>query len=224
MDEFRNWIWYRKFTGGLFCTFVSQQLDVCEWFLNAVPRAVTASGGCDAYEGRENYDTVLAVYEFPGEEGTIRAACHLFAASSAGGTRQYERFLGSDASVQISQNPRWTQICREPHVDEWDTWVRKQYLVKPDIPKSYSTEGSNAAGAATVVHVSGEVALYPLPELPTAVPYQPHLKNFFAAVRGRQPLHCPADVAFRSQVMALKGLEAVRAKSTLSFEAAEFEV
>ncbi|MHB8955924.1 MAG: Gfo/Idh/MocA family protein, partial [Pirellulaceae bacterium] len=38
MRQFRNWIWYPKYCGGPYCAFASQQLDVCQWFLNASPR------------------------------------------------------------------------------------------------------------------------------------------------------------------------------------------
>ncbi len=59
--------------------------------------------------------------------------------------------LGTAASLQISANPQWVKICREANSDEWDEWIRKQYL---RAPKSTKSGGSN--DETTDLHVSGE--------------------------------------------------------------------
>jgi predicted dehydrogenase len=219
MTELRNWIWYPQFGGGPFCAFVAQQIDVCQWFLECSPQSVMASGGNDLYRDRACYDTVLSVFEFPRESGAIRASCDLYTTTSAGGTRQFERFCGVEGSLQISENPLWTRIGREPNAADWDDWVRRRYLVKPDTPAVHA-----ATDDALEVHVSGEVELFQLPELTTVSNCQAHLENFFAAVRGEEPLRCPAEVAYPSHVAAWKALEAVRARETLTIDPAEYAV
>lgn len=47
--------------------------------------------------------------------------------------------------------------------------------------------------------------------------HQPHLQNFFDAVRGKAKLNCPADIAFETAVAVLKVNEAIDAKSRVSF-------
>jgi predicted dehydrogenase len=223
MNQFRNWMWYPPYSSGPFCDFVAHQIDVCQWFVDAAPQAVLASGGNDYYPDRANLDTVLALFEFPrpadaGAAGVLRASCNMYTTTSAGGMRQYERFLGAEGSIQISSNPRWTRIGREPSAKEWDEWVRKQYLVKPEVVAAHAAEDD-----ATEVHVSGELEVYQLPELGTLADCGPHLANFFAAIRGTEQLACPGDVAWASHVAAFKTLEAVQSRQAVALTASDYQ-
>ena len=117
MRQFRNWMWYPPDSAGPYCDFVAHQLDVCQWFLGCAAHAVLATGGSDHYTDRPHLDTVLALYEFPSQAGdqpgrAVRASCSMFTTSSGGGTRQYERFLGTEGSIQMSSNLCWTVIGR----------------------------------------------------------------------------------------------------------------
>jgi hypothetical protein len=73
------------------------------------------------------------------------------------------------------------------------------------------------------VRVSSEIELYTLP-VTTSDPYcQPHLVNFFQAVRGEAALTCPADVAFPSHVAAVKTVAAAIAGQPLTLATEDFE-
>jgi predicted dehydrogenase len=219
MNQFRNWIWFPKYCGGPYCAFVSQQLDVCQWFLETSPRAVIASGGTDLFADRPSPDTVLSVYEYPHKLGPVRASCAMLTTTNGDGVRQYERFLGTEGCLQLSENPRWTRIGREPDAPDWDKWVDQNYIVKSE------TVAAHAATAEDQdVHVSGEVEQYQFPMTTTVSNFEAHLQNFFAAVRGQEALRCPADAAFPSQVAAFKGLEAVQAGTKLPLAEHDFAV
>jgi hypothetical protein len=57
------------------------------------------------------------------------------------------------------------------------------------------------------------------------MPYhQPHLQNFFDAVRGKAKLTCPGEVGYETAVMVLKVNEAVEAAKRLEFKPEEFKV
>ncbi len=64
MDAFRNWTWYPQHCAGPFGRYAVHQLDVCNWFLGQKPEAVLASGGCDYYTDRQNWDTVMSVFQY----------------------------------------------------------------------------------------------------------------------------------------------------------------
>jgi len=53
--------------------------------------------------------------------------------------------------------------------------------------------------------------------------HQPHLENFFNAVRGTAKLNCPADEAFRSEYIIHKANEAIVAQKTLAITKEEAE-
>lgn len=213
MQEFRNWMWFPKYSGGPFCCNVSHQLDACNWLLNDRPLSVLASGGNSFYAERPHFDTVMSVLEYPGtpDKGLVRASCNMLTTTSAGGMRLYERLLGTQGSIQLSENPHWTMIGREPNADDWDQWVRREYLVKPEMESAYEADEN-----AVEVQVSGELELYTLPELQTNARFAPHLANFCAAIRGSVALACPAEAAWPAHVTAFKTLEAAEAHKRLA--------
>lgn len=212
MHEFRNWLWYPQYCAGPFPAFVSQQLDVCDWFLGTPPSSVMASGSAEHYEKRPSLDNVMAVYEYPTEDGVVRAFSQMLTTTSANGQRHFEHFLGEEGSIKISENPKWTAIYREDLAADWDEWVRANYVVKPksaaDKPATDGTEAEESAPVET----------YEMPVVLDQPLHQPHLENFVNAIRGQAKLNCPADVAYRSQVAALKAVEAVKAKQTLAID------
>ena len=54
--------------------------------------------------------------------------------------------------------------------------------------------------------------------------HQPHLENFFDAVRCKAKLNCPAEIGYETAVTVLKVNEAVEAARRLSFKPEEFKV
>ncbi|MEM7387976.1 MAG: Gfo/Idh/MocA family oxidoreductase, partial [Verrucomicrobiota bacterium] len=72
MKEFLNWRWFRKYSGGIISDLGAHQIDIFNWFLDAVPSSVVASGGTDYYEGNEHYDNIMAIYEYSTAKGHKR--------------------------------------------------------------------------------------------------------------------------------------------------------
>jgi len=54
--------------------------------------------------------------------------------------------------------------------------------------------------------------------------HQPHLQNFFNAVRGKATLNCPAEIGYESAVTVIKVNEAIDAGVPLSFKPEDFKV
>jgi hypothetical protein len=54
--------------------------------------------------------------------------------------------------------------------------------------------------------------------------HQPHLENFFGAIRHGTPLNCPAEVGYESAVVVLAVNKAVEAARRLDFNPEDFQV
>ena len=54
--------------------------------------------------------------------------------------------------------------------------------------------------------------------------HQPHLENFFDAIRGKAKLNCPAEVGYETAVTVLKVNEAVEAGRKLELKSSDFAV
>ncbi|MDG3583385.1 MULTISPECIES: Gfo/Idh/MocA family protein [Galbibacter] len=61
-----NWRMYREFSGGLPAELCSHQIDFANWVNKSNPLRVMGMGGIDYWkDGRETYDNVHLMYEYP---------------------------------------------------------------------------------------------------------------------------------------------------------------
>jgi hypothetical protein len=130
--------------------------------------------------------------------------------------------MGDQGTLVISEseanNPGL--LYRDPNAPTWDEWIRKGYVSAPKLQERADED------EPTVLDVRESVT----PDqhrVPVALrdPYhQPHLQNFFDAIRGTATLHCPAEVGYETAVTVLKVNEAIEAKKQLSFRPEEFRI
>jgi len=222
MPQFRNWRWYRGKGGGPIVDLGSHQIDIYNWFLGANPSHVMASGGLDYHDPKthEWYDTVMAVYEYETKEGPARA---YYQTQTTNGSQGYfENFMGDQGTLVISESeanyPGF--LYRDPQAPPWDEWVQKGYVSAPKIQEKKEEE----EGAVLDVRESVSPDLHRVPVVLRDPYHQPHLQNFFDAVRGTGTLNCPAEDGYQTAVTVLKVNEAVDAKQRLSFEPEDFHV
>jgi len=233
MHEFRNWRWFKKFGGGPIVDLGSHQIDIFAWFFGTNPSSVIAGGGVDYYKEHEWYDNVMAIYEFATAEGTARALYQTLTTTSNGG--YYENFMGDNGTLSLSENVKRCAAYREPRVAEevWDGWAKKGFIEKAKTAAAPATTPATApadadkakeAAGATDVRESPELSAWTFPIEFTKPYHQPHLENFFDAVRGKGKLNCPAEIGYETAVAVLKVNEAVAAKKMLEFKPEEVTV
>ncbi len=221
MQQFRNWRWYKGKGGGPIVDLGSHQIDIYSWFLDTTPRGVIASGGTDYYdkETHEWYDTVMAIYDFETKEGVVRGYYQVLTTNSNQG--YYETFMGDEGTLSISESASRGSVYREQAANvEWDKWVKLGFVNEPK-----KEEAKEETTAVLDVRETLAPPAYEVPIDMEGKPYhQPHLENFFNAVRGKEKLNCPAEVGYETAVMVLKVNEAVEAQRRLEFKPDEFHV
>jgi predicted dehydrogenase len=221
MHQFRHWRWYKGLGGGPIVDLGSHQIDIYAWFLGANPKSVMASGGTDYYDKstHEWYDTVMAVYEYETEQGTVRAFYQTLTSNSSQG--YFEQFMGDEGTLVISEAAGRGAIYRENWVPttKWAPWVKKGYIKQPAGMKQ--PEKPAVVGD---VRESPTPPKYDLPITMDAPYHQPHLDNFFDAIRGKAELNCPAEVGYETAVSVLKVNDAIEAGRRLEFKPEEFKV
>ncbi|MEJ6571240.1 MAG: Gfo/Idh/MocA family oxidoreductase [Akkermansiaceae bacterium] len=192
MHQFRNWRFYRDLSGGPISDLGAHQIDVFNWFLGCQPKSVFASGGNDYFKTREHFDNVMAIFEYDTPQGAVRAFYQVLTTTSAGGGF-YESFMGTDGTVKTSEMASNSGIYRESSAPEWDDLIKRGYLNKKAAPpKPKATDGVASYASAAPEEFS-------IPGVLNKPPHQPHLENFFAAVRGEAELNCDARHAFESE-------------------------
>ena len=156
----------------------------------------------------------MVIYEYALPTGVARAFYQVQTTTSAGGG-YFEYFMGDEGSLKMSENPKLTQIFREARAPQWDDWVRKNYL------RAQAAPPAPADAAKVDVRETAQLAAYEIPVFFNKAIHQPHLENFFKAVRGEAKLNCPADEAFTSEYVIHNANEAMAAQRTIPITAAE---
>ena len=220
MQQFLNWRWYKGLGGGPIVDLGSHQIDIYSWFLDAQPKSVIASGGRDYWTQHEWYDNVMAIYEYETKEGIVRALYQTLTTNSSNG--YYEQFMGDQGTLLISESGRGAVYREKPLTEDgWDTWVKKGYIKKTEGLEQEEVEEEVAEADS---RVSPKPPQYDLITEDIEIFHQPHVANFFDAIRGNAELNCPAEIGYETAVSVLKVNEAVEAGSKLNFKPEDFKV
>jgi predicted dehydrogenase len=217
MHQFRNWRWFKGLGGGPLSDLGAHQIDIFTWWLGVTARSVFASGGLDYYTNHDWYDNAMVIYEFPLAKGVARAFYQVQTTTSAGGG-YFEMFMGDDGTIKMSEDPKLCAIYREARATSvsWDDLVAKNYVRVKEMPASDDTKVD--------VRETAQLLQYEIPVFFNKPPHQPHLENFFKAIRGTAKLNCPADEAFRSEYIIHKANESIGSQSRIEITPAETEV
>lgn len=191
--QFMNWRWYRDLSGGPISDLGAHQIDIFNWFLEDVPKSVVASGGRNYFHDREHYDNVMAIFEYDTpRHGQVRAFYQVLTGTSAGGG-YYEAFMGTEGTIQMSEQRQFTNIYRESGAPSWNNLVNRNLLrLVAD-----STAGDTSDAVAS--YESPPLEQFDLPGVFRKPVHQPHLENFFDTLRGKATLNCDARTAFESE-------------------------
>jgi predicted dehydrogenase len=223
MHQFRNWRWYKGLGGGPIVDLGSHQIDIYTWFLGTNPSHVMASGGLLYHDPgtHEWYDTVMVVYDFDTPQGAVKA---YYQTQTTNGSQGYfENFMGDQGTLLISESEvnYAGMVYRDPNAPAWDTWIQKGYVTAPKLQEIKEREDT---GALADVRESVSPDQHNVPVVLRDPYHQPHLQNFFDAVRGKAKLNCPPEVGYESAVSVLKVNEAIESKSRLSFRPEDFKI
>ena len=234
MDQLRNWRWYRGLSSGPIGELGTHQIDVYNWFVGARPRAVLASGRRNYYktETRQWYDTLMAVYEYEAPQGLVTASYQILTANRHDG--YFEKFLADRGTLLISQRSDRTRLYPELGIGSAEAWVvclKQGELTAPPEWRDLMEKQHMSADQFMAFLMVAESREPMIEQLSCAVPVktyqpipQPHLENFFDAIRGKAKLTCPAEVGYEAVVTALKTNEATEAGRRLEFKPEEFAV
>jgi predicted dehydrogenase len=215
MHQFRNWRWFKGLGGGPLSDLGAHQIDIFNWWFGTPAKSVMASGGCDYYKGHDWYDNAMVVYEYQLAEGTARAFYQVQTTTSAGGG-YFEMFMGDEGTIKMSEKPSICALFREDRAKSWDDLVAKNYL-------SVTALAPVTDADKVDVRETAPLQQFEIPVSFNKKIHQPHLENFFNAIRGKAKLNCPADEAFTSEYVIHKANEAIAAKATIQISKEETE-
>jgi hypothetical protein len=132
--------------------------------------------------------------------------------------------MGDEGALLISEASGRGDVYREKWLpdDHWDKWVKMGYLKAPPEEKKEEEPAATTEGAVDV-RQSPKPPRFDLPVTMDKPYHQPHLENFFDAIRGKAKLNCPAEVGYETAVIVLKVNEAIEAGKKLEFKPEDFK-
>ena len=185
----------------------SHQLNAANWFLGSAPAAVTASGGVHRFkDGREVYDHIYSMWEYPGG----RTATYSSVESNAFENR-YEVYFGTKATLLV-RNENEALLLEEGSAANRQTTV--QVTPRDSGPAADASEtrpGNTSAASAAAATPSAPAAG---PGRPAATRQQ--ISRFCSAVRVGTPVACGAEAAMHSARACIRANEAIQKQARLA--------
>jgi predicted dehydrogenase len=124
LEHLINWRMYKRYSGGLMCELGSHMIEICNLIIGATPAAVTGMGGIDYWkDGRETFDNVTAVYNYPaGQKVTFSST------TTNAHDGEHIVILGTEGTIEMG-------------------WDKAVYFREKEAPELVKAEGATVIGA-----------------------------------------------------------------------------
>ncbi|MCC6443181.1 MAG: Gfo/Idh/MocA family oxidoreductase [Armatimonadetes bacterium] len=210
-EQEQNWRLAKKTSPGLIGEVGIHQIDLANWYLNALPVAATGFGSISNWkDGREVFDTVQCMIEYPNNVRMIYTATLV---SSFSG--EYNLFQGSDSSLLLRDNRGWMVKEADSPLLGWEVYARKE--------QTFEETGICMIADATKIIKEGKE---PGKEgsATTRDALLVALENFTRSIRENAKTACTALDGYRAAVSAIKANEAVNSASRIFFAPEWFDL
>jgi predicted dehydrogenase len=201
-----NWRMYKDYSQGLMAELGSHQMHVTDWFLESTPVSVMGMGGIDYWkDGREVYDNVNVVFEYP---GGVKVYCQSLTTNQYDGC--YEQFMGDKGTLVITSDK--AQLFREPKAEDlvWGEMAHKETVGgKEAIVLDADVTAKLRAQAATGEQLDADV--------PKKDDYQSEIDSFIQCVREGKEADCNGLEGLRSAATCITANKAMEAGKKLKY-------
>ena len=206
-EHLLNWRLYKQYSRGLLAELGSHQVNVVNWFFDAVPHTVHGSGGVYRWkDGREVDDHVYTTFEYPGDRTAVFSSIE-----SNAFDHFYEAFFGTKGTLILKGETEAYLFeegggSRPTGIDVTTTAPGGPVL---EASESRTADAAGQAGSGT--STSGD----------RLASYRYEISGFCASVRTGAPLLCGPDKAIGSAVACLRAFDAIEQKTRLAVSPAE---
>jgi predicted dehydrogenase len=233
MAQFYYWRWFKETSGGPMGDLGSHQVDIFNWYLNAVPHTITAMGDNtwakqsakrEPKAGFEpnQLDHTLVQYHYETENGPVNGLYSVRLNTSKGGF--YEDFYGDAGTVTTAEIVDKAGMHKEQEAEAlaWEDKVEtaetgdgdQKYVLNP----ARSLKAGSSSNSEKVKEVEQKM------KIAKKAPHLPHERNFVEAIRGNEKLNCDAEVGYETAVTSLKAHEAALTGKTMKLKESDFKV
>ncbi|MBC7875453.1 MAG: Gfo/Idh/MocA family oxidoreductase, partial [Ferruginibacter sp.] len=206
----RKYLEYRLFwpySSGMPGQWMCHQIDTVHWFTNLKhPRTVVANGGIYMWkDGRQNWDTTTAVFEYgPGDDASSGFQVIFSSRMHNGDEKPAEIYYSNGGELNLITNKVSANGgLRKNHADPMDM----EPNLLPDV---------NLADASVKAVASANTGADNLTSA--------HMRNWMECIRSRQQPNAPVEAGYAHSVASIMTNAAVRTGYKASFDVATQEV
>ncbi len=200
-EHLLNWRLYKQYSRGLLAELASHQVNIVNWFFDAVPNVVSGSGGIHRWkDGREVDDHVYATFEYPGG----RTATFTSIESNAF-DHFYEAFFGTKGTLVLKGETE--AYLFEEGGGERPTGIEVASAAGGPVLEASESRAADAAGRSSSGTSAGGDRL---------ASYRHEISGFCSAIRTGARLACGPDKAIGSAVACLRAFDAIEQKARLT--------
>jgi predicted dehydrogenase len=231
MAHFYYWRWFKETSGGPMGDLGSHQVDIFNWYLEAVPHTISAVGNNvwakksakskpEAGFEPTQLDHTLVTYQYDTQWGPVNGMYSVVLSSSQGGF--YEQFMGDAGAIQTAEILDNAGMHREKQAEA--VQFQDKLETKEDGEMAKLKPGRSIAAQQGEKSEKYQKIQQQLKIVKNA-PHLPHERNFVEAIRGNEDLNCPADpVGYETAVTALKAHESAVSGEPIQLEESDFHV
>lgn len=200
-EHLLNWRLYKRYSRGLLAELASHQVNIVNWFFDAVPEFVHGSGSVARWkDGREVDDHVYATFEYSGG----RTATFSSIESNAF-DHFYECFFGTKGTLLLKGEAE--AYLFEEGGGARATGIEVAAASGGPVLEASESRNADAAGQSRSATASGGDRL---------AAYRQEISGFCASIRTGAPLACGPGKAIGSAVACLRAFDAIEQKTRLA--------
>lgn len=211
LDELVNWRLYTQYSGGLMAELAGHQLDVVNWMLGMTPIRVCGIGGLDWYDwakhGRDVYDNVQCVFEYPGGLKLIYSSI---------ATNEYdgygEAFMGREGTLVLERSTNGL-LFRERKALQQE-WMKKADKTKVGGKSAITLDAGATAQTGMAAKQKGGKAMA-RKKRSHREDYRDEFASFFNCLRTAKRPFCSETEGMESAVTIIKANEAMRQRKVI---------
>jgi predicted dehydrogenase len=190
-EHLLNWRMYKKYSEGLTCELGSHQINAASWFFDSAPEAVYTTGGTYRFkDGREVYDHVYAIFDYPGSRTAIFSSIQSNKFEEA-----YEMFMGTKGTLILTRELE-AYLFSE---DEAPAATRVEVSRQSSAPVADSSATQAAPTSTRTVETAAPT------NFDKGISYKNEIAEFCTAIRTGSPVRCGGEKAMHSAVAILTG-------------------
>jgi predicted dehydrogenase len=205
-EHLLNWRLYKQYSRGLLAELASHQVNVVNWFFDAVPHTVHGSGGIHRFkDGREVDDHVYATFEYPGDRTAVFSSIE-----SNAFDHFYEAFFGTKGTLILKGETE--AYLFEEGGGARPTGIEVTGGGNGPVLEASESRTADAAGRSGAGTASTGDRL---------ASYRHEISGFCATIRTGAPLGCGPDKAIGSALACIRAYEAIEQKTRLAVSPAD---